>query len=880
MAEHPLVTHVSDFTNEHDTPDFTFRYERDLVRLEVKLKQRPLSQEIRDLWPEADERNLFVVDEVSLRKLVWAEGLGYLLLRDRPGRRWCSFGPWELWLGPRRRYERRVDRGNGEFLKGKLLVDLRAAAVTTEELDLDALLGVVRSSRAAVDRVSALPLRVEGTLPVIPRLRPAPPPGHESPSSPLPPAPRQEGEKHPDATWAGLSPELVRRVKAAWHWERPTAVQALSFPPVLAGRNVLILGPTAGGKTEAALLPLLDSWHEQGWSSGRPSVLVVNPLKALLDDQLERWRRATALVGATAFAWHGDVGSEARAAFKDAPSDVLLTTPESLENLLASPAQDEERLFGGLRAVVVDEVHAFAGTPRGAQLASLLERLDRFVEAPLQRVGLSATVGDPDRVLAWLSGGSLLQRTAVDAGPPMLGEQVAIRTFTTLDDATDVIASSIAGERSLVFTRSRRRAEELAHGLRLPPYHSSMAAEPRREALRQLRTGEVHAVVATGSLEMGIDVGDLDLVVHDGAPATPASYLQRLGRAGRRSGQRRLVFTTGEADDLLIILAVLLRARRGDVGKMDPQRGARLVLGQQALSLTMQQLAADRQELRNTLRWSTVFSSLDTEIDATLEHLTNAGFLQDASGTVVLGREGLRRFGGPRGLGSLLATFSGSGGATVLGPGDAPIGRIDWQQAEVGRQLLLAGRAWRVISIDRSAGHVLVEATGHGRALSWRGPSLEVERPTWEAVREILAGTDVPVAVDERGLRWLEAERRAWAPRLAAPVRATGTGTAVDTFAGERVHRAVLAILEVDGKVEGTGFTAAVGPRELASRSRAVLADPEPALQEQARREAPSLVVANPDLIPPSVLLAEVRAFELDEPGIRSVLTLLAEWPS
>jgi len=704
LVAHPVITHLSDFTGEHDTPDFTFRFERNLVRLEVKLKQQPLSEEVAAAWPEVDPGDLAIVDEVSFRKLVWSEGLGYLLLRDLPARRWCLFGPWELCLGPRRRYEHWQDNGNGAYLKGKLLVDLRAAAVTTDELDLDALLGVVRSSRAALTRVRALPLGVGGMLPVIPR--PSAPTSGVRAAEAAPARPPSEDDER-DPSWAGLSPGLVRRIEATWGWEAPTAVQALAFPPVLAGRNVLVLGPTAGGKTEAALLPLLDRWNEEGWSVGRPAVLVLNPLKALLDDQLERWRKGGALVGATIFAWHGDVGLDARRAFKEMPSDVLLTTPESLENLLASPALDEQRLFGGLRAVVVDEVHAFVGTPRGAQLASLLERLDRFVEAPLQRVGLSATVGNPEGVIDWLSGGSLLDTAVVDAGPPMRGEEVAIRTYESLDEATTVIAAAVAGDRSLVFTRSRRRAEELANRLRLPAYHSSIAAARRREALRQLRNGEAPSVIATGSLEMGIDVGDLELVVHDGAPTTPASYLQRLGRAGRRSGNRRMLFTTGQADDLLLILGVLLRARRGDIGRVDPRRGARLVLGQQAISLTIQQVASDRDELRNTLRWSAAFSGLDDEIDATIDHLIESSLLLEVAGRLVLGRAGQHRFGGPRRLASLLATFGSTVGATVVGPGDGPIGT--WPEP------LTAANATRIL--------------GHRLAASRGGPPAAPGRP-------------------------------------------------------------------------------------------------------------------------------------------------------
>jgi len=198
----------------------------------------------------------------------------------------------------------------------------------------------------------------------------------------------------------------------------------------------------------------------------------------------------------------------------------------------------------------------------------------------------------------------------------------------------------------------------------------------------------------------------------------------------------------------------------------------------------------------------------------------------------------------------------------------------------VGRQLLLGGRAWCVSSVDRDRGQVLVEPSGQGRPPSWRGPSPEVERPTWEAVREVLAGTDVPVAIDERGRRWLAAERLGWGPRLRHPVRAVGLGTAVDAFAGEPAHRSVLAILGVKGSVEGTGFLAEATPPDLAARSAGALEDLDQVLLREAARQAPLAHRANADLIAPSVLVAEVRAFEVDEPGIRSVLTLLAAWPS
>ena len=907
LKRHPAVSHLADFTSETDAADFSFRFEDRDVRLELKEKKSHLTHDFTEQWREVPPSDLFVVDETSFRRLVWPEGLGYLLVHDEPERRWCTFGPWELCLGPRRRFERWGDKGGGAFLKGKLLLDLRTAAARTPNLDIEAVLAVVRSSRAAVDQVEAVKVRNEDDLPVIPKGRPRPAtpwdrrpsgvasvaPGAVGPSSQasspedLPSSPTVmpgQAALGPDEDWAGLS-VLVADQLRAWGWASPTAVQGRAIPAILAGRNVLVLGPTAGGKTEAAALPLLDRWRG-GRPPSAPSILVVSPAKALLSDQLHRWRRLGGLVGATAFAWYGDVDQESRKAFKASPTDVLLTTPESLENLLSSPSTDERALFTGLRAVVVDEVHAFVGTARGGQLASLVERLDRFANDDLQRVGLSATVGNAEEVLGWVSGGSLRDAEVVDAGPPLQGEILSFRSYVDDASARQVIGAEISGHRSIVFTRSRRRAEQLAGSLGLPTYHSSIAASHRSAALERLRDGEVGAVVATSSLEMGIDVGDLDLIVHDGAPSDPASYLQRLGRAGRRTGQRRLVFTTGEPDDLLLILAVVARARRGDVGRLPPQRGARLVLGQQALALAFQHLITARAELRNTLRWSRVFRGLEPEIDATIEHLVAGGWLQETDDRLLVGREGQRRFGGGMGLVRLLATFKAHDGATVVDLQGRPVGQVDWSQVADGdssaasQGLSLGGRSWTVLSVDRSSKRVVVEPATRGRPPSWRGPAMEVERATWEVAREVLAGTEVPLDIDDRAAVWLEATRLAWTPRLARPARATPDGVEVDTFAGVGCNRSALSLLGFEGTADGPSVEIHASADAVRARAQCVLGDFEGSLDREAERVAAGVVLANPELTAPAVLRAEARTFMIDAAGLRGVLALLVEWPS
>lgn len=867
LRAHPQVSHLSDYTTEHDELDFRFRFDGGDTRVDVKEKRSTLSVELRELWPEVPEPELFVVDETAFRTLLWAEGLGYLLVHDVPQRRWHVFGPWELALGPRRRFERRGNRGAGEFLKGKLLFDFRSAAATTEQLSIDALLDVVRESRRALRGYRAVRIRNRDVLPVIPR------PTAAAVAEPV--AVPVDG----DPRWAGLDVGLVAAVKRRLGWDAPTPVQRAAFPPILQGHNTLVLAPTAGGKTEAALLPLLDVQRREGW--GRPSILYVSPLKALLDDQLARCRNLAALTGATAFVWHGDVARDARLAFSDSPSHILLTTPESLEGLLGRPGRPGKELLSRLRAVVVDEVHSFAGTSRGAQLASVLERLDRVAVEDLQRVGLSATVGNPQDVLAWLAGGSLRERAVADAGAPMRGEELALVTCESLEEAAAAIGDATASTRSLVFTTSRRRSEQLAHALGVPVHHSSLSAEQREHALRALRDGTTTCIVATASLEMGIDIGDVELVIHDGAPSSPGSYLQRLGRAGRRTGERRMLFTVSSPDELLLVLAVVARARRGDVGAIPPGRGARLVLGQQALALAFEQTVPRRDELREALRWSPAFRGCIDDIEPTLDHLVANGWLTQVGDQVVVGPRAHERFGG-RGFSELMATFDAHAGVRVVDEAGNAVGSLDWTQVvdptggvrDGG--VLLGGATWEFVAVDRAAGEVTVRRAERGRAPSWKGPALDVDRMTWQAAREVVQQTDVPLAMDARGRDWLDQLRRRWGPRLERPVEPLGDSTLVHAFAGDGVHRAVLAALRLDGRADGPTLSVRAHVTDVRTAAADALGRFDALVDAEAERQVQALRGRHLELSAPSVLLAEARQFHVDVEGMRAVLELMA----
>ena len=184
-------------------------------------------------------------------------------------------------------------------------------------------------------------------------------------------------------------------------------MQSLSIEALLAGANLVILAPTAGGKTESAFFPLISQMLTEEWDG--LSVLYVSPIRALLNNQEERLQKYFDLVGRRAACWHGDT-TRATAKHVADPPDCLLTTPESLEAILVSSKIDHRQFFKNVRAVVIDELHAFAGDDRGWHLLSVFSRIHRLAGRDLQRIGLSATVGNPAEMLAWLSSGSKRQR--------------------------------------------------------------------------------------------------------------------------------------------------------------------------------------------------------------------------------------------------------------------------------------------------------------------------------------------------------------------------------------------------------------------------------------------------------------------------------------
>ena len=235
------------------------------------------------------------------------------------------------------------------------------------------------------------------------------------------------------STIARFPPRLQQAIADRLGWSSLRPVQELAGQAILDGKNAIVLAPTAGGKTEAAIFPLLANLIEL--EPHGVGILYIAPIKALLNNQCDRFATYTEMVGLRSFVWHGDIKGKDKQSFLKEPADVLLTTPESLEVMLLSAKVPHARLFGDLRAVIIDEIHALAGSDRGTHLLSVLERLitaannqilesaapmhhPKYQARDVQRVGLSATVGNPEQILNWMQGSSQRQSIVID--PPKI----------------------------------------------------------------------------------------------------------------------------------------------------------------------------------------------------------------------------------------------------------------------------------------------------------------------------------------------------------------------------------------------------------------------------------------------------------------------------
>jgi ATP-dependent Lhr-like helicase len=582
----------------------------------------------------------------------------------------------------------------------------------------------------------------------------------------------------------------------------PTVAQDRGWAEILAGRDTLIAAPTGSGKTLAAFLAALDRLVHRAQSgdlSDGIDVVYVSPLKALSSDvqknlamPLEGIRGAATELGLpdpaiTTALRTGDTTPAARAAIVKHAPHILITTPESLYLMLTS--ERSRGLLHRVRTVIVDEVHALMRDKRGSHLALSLARLDAVAERRPQRIGLSATV-HPIQDAARFLVGTGFPCSVVDVGHrrdldlaielPTTDLQ-AVATNEQWSEIYDRIAALVGSHRTtLVFVNTRRMAERVAHHLgerlgegRVAAHHGSLAKERRLRTEQRLKAGEMQAIVATASLELGIDVGSVDLVCQIGSPRAVTTFLQRIGRSGHALGRtsRGRLFATSR--DELVECAALVRAVAA--GRLD-----RIEAPVAPLDVLAQQIVAEcatrewsEEALFALVKSAAPYATLArTDFDAVVAFLSEGMAPRVGRGGALLHRD---RIGGvlrARRAARLVAVTNGGAIPDVADykviqdPDETLVGTVneDWAiESMAGDVFVLGSHAWRIRRVESRAGVLRVEdANGQPPSVPfWLG---EAPSRTWELSMEVSRlRADVVAALDaERDPRtvheWLAAE--------------------------------------------------------------------------------------------------------------------------
>ena len=601
-------------------------------------------------------------------------------------------------------------------------------------------------------------------------------------------------------------------------WSSLRPVQELTIEAILDGQNCVVLAPTAGGKTEAAFFPIVDLIYRD--KSKPVAALYISPIRALLNNQELRLQRLSGLAGLQAFKWHGDVNQAARHGFLTNPAHILMTTPESLEVILISPKIDKIHLFSGLRFVVIDEIHNFAASDRGAHLMAVLERLARYSPFDIQRIGLSATVGNPAEIGRWMQGSSQRETIVIDPPGQPVSRMIRIDAYDDADELARQVAPLAQGRKTLFFVEGRRLAEGVKQVLSTVAtttfvHHSSVGRELREEAEQSFAFGrDSQCIVCTSTMELGIDVGDLDAVLQLDAPSTVSSFMQRLGRTGRRSGsQAEMNFFCGDQMALLRAIALVNLARRRWIEPVCPSYRALHILAHQTLAQALQFYGVRASQVWEIAQQMQPFTRISQdEFERLLAHLIETDILNKVDGVLVLGAEGEKRYG-RRNFLDLYSVFETPDEIKVITTNNQVIGTLQtWFVLYLGQSedfiVTLAGQAWQVKHLDLEQGEMVVTPAPRGAIPRWSGNGILLSRKIAEEIRAVLLADERYPFVTSRAQSTLDAMRLQMRDLLSQeqlPIQQTGREWTLHTFAGDRINIVLSRALDIILGCEATG---------------------------------------------------------------------------
>lgn len=581
-------------------------------------------------------------------------------------------------------------------------------------------------------------------------------------------------------------PPFIREFIFSRSWESLRAVQLAAAKTIFeTDHHLLLTSTTASGKTEAAFFPILSElWERPAHSVG---VLYIAPLKSLINDQFYRMEDLLTESGIPVTHWHGDVSASHKKKLLDHPSGILQITPESLESMLINRSNDIVRLFGDLRFVVIDEVHTLTGVDRGNQIQCQLSRISRLIGRQVRRVGLSATVGDPEKAAAWLAGDSNIPVDVPQIPPEGIRWRLGLEHFffqndnpdqterekatkpqkgAELDAGYEYMYDCVKDKKALVFSNSREETEYLTATFRQIAarrgepdvfliHHGNLSAALREDAELRMKNDERPVVTcATVTMELGIDIGRLERVLQNDAPNSVSSFLQRLGRSGRRGQPPEMMMVFREEDPLPntplpqlfpwgLLRAIAITQLYLEERFIEPPRAKKMpvsLLFHQTLSILAAAGELTAKALAERVLALPPFRQISKEDYRTLLiSMLNHDFLEmtEEKGLIVglAGERLLRSF-------QFYAVFKDSEDFTVRA-GDPEKGSAEeigtiTTPPPVGDRFALAGRVWEVEELDIPRKLIYVHPVAGKMEVSWPGDSGAIHTKILERMRRVL----------------------------------------------------------------------------------------------------------------------------------------------
>ncbi len=540
--------------------------------------------------------------------------------------------------------------------------------------------------------------------------------------------------------------EKMKAVLKKAGFSAPTEIQSLGIPEILQGKDVLVIGSTGSGKTEAVMLPVMDMISE---GRMKPiSAIYITPLKALNRDLLDRLSWWASSLEIDISVRHGDTSSQERKQQMEFPPHILITTPETLMGSITS--KKFRSLISNLKFLIIDEIHEIVQSKRGASLSLLIERM-RKIAGDFQRIGISATVGSERKVAKFLSENAKIVKSAskkrmtITVEKPENAAEDIADNLGTYDEAAAkavrILELMKSARTSMVFTNTRQTAEILGSRIKsIEPdfpvlvHHGSLSKAIRTEAEEKLKNGEIRSIIATSSLELGIDVGSVDLVIQYLSPRQVSKFLQRLGRSGHRFDRVSRAVIISDGEDLFESYAIARLSRKGVLEKIRMHEMALDILAIHIVGMTIEYYEIQASEAYETIKGSYLYRNLKWEQFLEVVEFLSQHHLLFFDGEVMRrSRRGMEYYF------SNLSPIPDSRTFRIINISTREyVGSLDEKfvadYGEIGSSFIVGGRAWKIVNIEGDRIYVTESPDIRTAVPSWEGELIPVSREVAEEV--------------------------------------------------------------------------------------------------------------------------------------------------